>query len=241
MSSATGTPGGTPLRLSRLRRTIGRRLRESVTTKPPVTLHTTAPADALRVALQSERAAGRQASLTALVGLATARSLLAHRDLNGFAFDDEVRLFDEVHLGIAVDTPGGLIVPVVRDAHLLRAAELATAIEGMAEKTRSGALEPTDVLDATFTITSLGVYGVEQFTPIVNPPQIAVLGIGALRPVPSLGEDGWRESYVLHLSLTFDHAAVDGAPAARFLADLVEALQDPLGTKTAASTSKETG
>ena len=205
-----------PVRLSRLRRKIGSRLRESVTTKPPVTLHTTAPADGLR------RDGGP--GTTALVAEAAVGALTEHPALNGWIADDELTTFAEVHLGIAVDTDAGLVVPVVRDAHLLDAAGLQREIATLAERARAGQLTPDDVLDGTFTLTTLGAFGVEQFTPIVNPPQVAVLGVGAIRSVPALRDGHLVEEPHIHLSLTFDHAAVDGAPAARFLAAVVDRI-----------------
>lgn len=217
----------TPVRLSRIRRTIGRRLRESVTTKPAVTLHTTASADTLLMELDAARSRSERLGITALVATTAVRTLGQHPGLNGHVTDEELILFPEVHLGVAVDTPSGLLVPVVRDAHALDATAVGAAIAALAERARAGGLTPADVLDATFTVSSLGALGVEAFTPIVNPPQIAVLGIGAIRATPAI-RDGWLvEASVIHLSLTFDHAAVDGAPAARFLADLVARLAIP--------------
>ena len=173
-----------PVRLSRLRRKIGSRLRESVTTKPPVTLHTTAPAGGLR----TEGGPG----VTALVAEAAVGALTEHQALNGWIADDELTTFAEVHLGIAVDTFAGLVVPVVRDAQLLDAAALGAEIARLAERARAQQLTPEDVLDATFTLTTLGAFGVEQFTPIVNPPQVAVLGVGAIRTAPALRDGAPR-------------------------------------------------
>ena len=226
MSSALTS--SSTVRLGRLRRTIGRRLRESVTTKPSVTLHTTAAAEALLAALDDARASGTRASVTALVAEPTVRALRAHPALNAHVSEEELTVFDEVRLGVAVDTPRGLVVPVIPHAELMDAREIGAAIAALAERARAAELTPADVLDATFTITSLGSFGVEQFTPIVNPPQVGVLGIGAIRTVAARHDDQWIEQPVIHLSLTFDHAALDGAPAARFLADLVEHLGGPV-------------
>ena len=163
--------------------------------------------------------------MTALVAEATVGALTEHQALNGWIADDALTTFAEVHLGVAVDTFAGLVVPVVRDAQLLDAAALGAEIARLAERARAQQLTPEDVLDATFTLTTLGAFGVEQFTPIVNPPQVAVLGIGAIRPVPATPQRRSSSSDpTIHLSLTFDHAAVDGAPAARFLAAVVDRL-----------------
>jgi pyruvate dehydrogenase E2 component (dihydrolipoamide acetyltransferase) len=207
--------------MSRMRRMIARRMRESVTTKPQVTLHTTAPADAL---LSSARESGPDVGVTALIAHAAATTLVSHGSLNGHVSDDGVTLFDGVNLGIAVDTPAGLMVPVIHDAHQMDPAQIGSAIGDLAARARSGDLAPTELFDATFTISTLGAYGIEQFTPIINPPEIAMLGVGALRPVVALEDGKSIARQVLHLSLTFDHAAVDGAPAARWFAALVETI-----------------
>jgi pyruvate dehydrogenase E2 component (dihydrolipoamide acetyltransferase) len=223
-----------PIRMSRLRRTIGRRMRESVMTKPAVTLHTTARADLLLSVVEVGRRLGERVSVTSLVGHLTARTLQAHPGLNGHIADEHTTSFEHVHLGIAVDTAGGLIVPVVRDAHLKNPNEIGTELARLAESARAGSLTPTDVLDATFTLSTLGAFGIEQFTPIINPPQIGVLGVGTIKSVVARVDGEWVEQPHLHLSLTFDHAAIDGAPAARFLADLVERISG------LTSSSKET-
>lgn len=230
--AAGATQGMTVSRLTRRRRSIGRRLRESVTTRPPVTLHTTAPAGAVVAAQAAARAGGERLTVTGVVARAVAAALVRHPDLNAHATDEEVTRFDAVHLGIAVDTPAGLVVPVVHDAQGLDAFELTAAVGVLAAGARDATLRPDQLLDATFTVSSLGALGVEQFTPIINPPQVGVLGVGAIVEVPTWREGTWVPAPVLHLSLTFDHAAIDGAPAARFLADLVGELAQPLPTRS---------
>jgi pyruvate dehydrogenase E2 component (dihydrolipoamide acetyltransferase) len=209
-------------KLSRRRRVIGRRLRDSVTSKPPVTLHATATATAM---LACTRDGSQRVTITGFIGRAAVTALHRHPELNAHINDDSMTTFGVVNLGIAVDASAGLIVPVVRDAHMLNAAELTASITSAAVKVRDGAITPDDLADATFTVTSLGAFGVEQFTPILDPPQVAVLGIGCIgdRAIERDGEIGLEP--IVHLSLTFDHAAVDGAPAARFLANLVDEIQ----------------
>jgi pyruvate dehydrogenase E2 component (dihydrolipoamide acetyltransferase) len=225
MSSSSLAPA--PKRMSRLRRTVARRMRESVTTKPQVTLHTTAPADALLAVAERTRGSAQPVGLTALVAHATARTLLSHELLNGHVSDDMVTSFEGVNLGIAVDAPGGLMVPVIHNAHELGPAQTASAIGDLAARARAGTLAPAELFDATFTVSTLGAYGVEEFTPIINPPEIAMLGVGAVRSVLELEDGQPVVRHVLHLSLTFDHAAVDGGPAARFLAALVTTIGAP--------------
>jgi pyruvate dehydrogenase E2 component (dihydrolipoamide acetyltransferase) len=213
--------------MGRLRRIIGARMRESVTTKPQVTLHTCAPADRLIASVRA-RSIDRRVGLTALLAHTAVQSLVAHPSCNGHISQDAVTSFAEVNLGIAVDTPAGLMVPVLRDAHQLDDAAIASAIERLADRARDGTLAPAETFDATFTISTLGAYGIEQFTPIINPPQIAMLGIGAVRHVLVLEDGRAVERAVIHLSLSFDHAAIAAPPAARFLADLVTRISAPM-------------
>lgn len=213
------------VRLSRRRRVIGRRLRESVATKPPVTIHTTAPAGML---LASTRDSEPRVTVTGFVGRAAVAALGRHPGLNAHLGEAALTMFGTVHLGIPVDAPAGLIVPVVRDAGALDAGTLTHSIAAMAAKAREGTVTPDEVTDATFTISSLGAFGVGHFTPILDPPQVAVLGVGCIREQVVQVAGAFVVEPVLYLSLTFDHAALDGAPAARYLADLVTELQQPI-------------
>jgi pyruvate/2-oxoglutarate dehydrogenase complex dihydrolipoamide acyltransferase (E2) component len=145
-----------------------------------------------------------------------ARVLPRHPDLNAH-WAEGVRRHESVHLGIAVDAPWGLVVPVVRDAQRLPAGELATSVADLASRARARTVGREEITGSTFTITNLGPTGVEHFTPLLNPPEVAILGVGALVP------DG--AAVRLPLSLTFDHRAVDGAPAGRFLADVAAGLE----------------
>jgi pyruvate dehydrogenase E2 component (dihydrolipoamide acetyltransferase) len=212
----------TSARVGRRRRVIGERLRASVTTKPPVTLHTRCRATGL---VAMTRRSGPRVTVTGFVGAVAARVLGDHPAMNAHLAGDTVTTFSHVHLGVAVDTPAGLIVPVVRDANLLVAADLSARIGELAALARAGTIRPDQVVDATFTVSSLGAFGVDAFTPIIDPPQVAVLGVGAVRDEATYEEGTWQVVPMLGLSLTFDHAAVDGAPAARFLADVVRAIE----------------
>jgi len=134
----------------------------------------------------------------------------------------------EIHIGLAVDTDGGLLVPVVRDISSQTLPQLAKQSRDLIERARAGKLTIAEMQGGLFTVTSLGVFGVDAFTPIINWPQAAILGLGAIRREPVVREDGQivpRD--LLTLSLTFDHCLIDGAPAARFLQTLVEAITNP--------------
>jgi pyruvate dehydrogenase E2 component (dihydrolipoamide acetyltransferase) len=134
---------------------------------------------------------------------------------------------DGLHLGIAVDTPDGLLVPVVRAADRLSLAELAVRSRESIERARSGRLAASQMQGGVFTVSNLGMYGIEAFTPMINYPEVAILGVGAIRrEAVVLGSGQIVAQPRLTLSLTFDHGAIDGAPAAAFLRDLGAALEN---------------
>ena len=217
--------------LGRLRRITAERMALSTRTVARVTLFAEIDfAEAVRFRAQLgpelERRYGARLSYDALVARACALALVEHPALNAHWTDDGPRLFEQVDVGVAVALPDGLVVPVVRDAARRPLWEIARTLDELVGRARAGRLGPDD-FGGTFTVTSLGRYGVEGFTPIVNPPEVAILGVGAIqaRPAVVAGAVAVRER--LTLSLAFDHRAVDGAPAAEFLARVREALEKP--------------
>ena len=130
-------------------------------------------------------------------------------------------------MGVAVALDDGLIVPVVRDAAAKPLADLSTEVSDLAEKVRTNSARPNEVSGSTFTVTNLGAYGIDAFTPIINPPEVAILGVGRAVEVPTRhGDDvAWRQ--MITFSLTIDHRAVDGAPGAQFLQTLADIIADP--------------
>lgn len=172
-------------------------------------------------------ALGGRLTFTDLIAGAAAQALAAHPELNATLESDVIRIHPTVNLGIAVALDEGLTVPVIRDAHAMRLPELSAAIAGAAAGARAGKLSPDAYSGGTFTITNLGPFGVDSFDPILNPPQVGILGVGQMRErvVPVDGAPAVRP--VLTLTLTFDHRALDGAPAARFLAAIRELLENP--------------
>jgi pyruvate dehydrogenase E2 component (dihydrolipoamide acetyltransferase) len=168
-------------------------------------------------------------SHTDLLVRACALALAEHPGLNAVMTGTEIRRYRAAHIGIAVAVPDGLVVPVLRDAGTLTLAQIARATKDLVARAREGRLAPADLDGGTFTITSLGGYGIGSFTPILNPPQVAILGVGRIAEQPGRrdGQLDWRQ--VMTLSLTVDHRAVDGVPAAVFLQDLAGRLADPAG------------
>lgn len=221
-------------RLSPRRQSIAANLRRSRDLTIPVTLTTSADATHL-VALRAQyqaRAAGNVPSYTDLAACLAARVLRRHPRLCVRWTDGHDSLLavpeDAVDIGIAVDTPEGLVVPVVRDVARSSLLSVAAASRRLIDRARQGRLTAAETHGGVLTITNLGAYGIEAFTPVINAPQIAILGLGAIRRAAVvLADDRIAPQERITLSLTFDHAAVDGAPAAAFLRDLAAALEAP--------------
>ena len=135
-------------------------------------------------------------------------------------------ILDEVHVGVAVSVPGGLVVPVVRDADRRSLADVAAAIEELSGRARANQLRPADITGGTATITNLGAHGVDAFTPIINPPESAILGVGRIWMRPAVNDGQLVARRTCTLSLTFDHRVADGAPAADLLAAYARRMQD---------------
>ena len=217
--------------LSPTRQTIARRLQAVMQSAVPVTLTRDTDATelaALRARLLADLPAGSpRPTYTDFLAAIVARVLPQHPSFNAHFDGEALELFDAVHLGLAVDTDRGLLVPVLRNVAGQGLLALAQARTALVERALAGTLTQADFTGGTFTLTNLGALGVDAFTPILNPPQVGILGLGRLRPV-ALPVDGvLAPRTALMLSLTFDHRAVDGAPAARFLGDLAALLEHP--------------
>ena len=169
----------------------------------------------------------KKTSLNTLVMAAVARTLPQHPMLNAELVDREILVYDAVNLGMAVATPDGLIVVVIPDAHLMTLMELSAAIAAKVEKTRNGSLSLKDVEGGTFTVSNLGMYGIDTGFPIPRPPEAAILLVGEARAKPTVkdGEIVVRE--IAWFSLCYDHRIIDGAMAATFLKDLDEFIGEP--------------
>jgi pyruvate dehydrogenase E2 component (dihydrolipoamide acetyltransferase) len=214
--------------LTSIRKTIARRLTEAW--EIPV-FQLLASADMSRasalVARLREGEEGPKTTITDLLTKVCATGLMRHREVNAQWTDDAILLFPTANVSIAVATPQGLVVPVIRGVERLRLAEIATARADLVTRARDGKLQREDLEDGTFTISNLGMYRVEQFTAVLNPPQAAIVAVGAIeeRGVPLNGELVIRP--MMTLSATFDHRTVDGAPAAGFLQTVKELLEEP--------------
>jgi pyruvate/2-oxoglutarate dehydrogenase complex dihydrolipoamide acyltransferase (E2) component len=167
-------------------------------------------------------------SLNDFVVRAAALALRQHPILNATIIDKEIHLLGRIHMGLAVAVPGGLMVPVIQDADRLSLPELARATRDVADRCRTGSISLDELEGATFAVTSLGTYGVDFFTPVINPGNVGILGVGRLRDSGKWEGETFVRTQVLTLSLTFDHRAVDGAPAAEYLQTIAQLLARPL-------------
>ncbi|KOU56478.1 dihydrolipoamide acetyltransferase [Streptomyces sp. MMG1533] len=231
---ATASPQpGDVIPLTGMRGTIARRMHASLQEMAQLTHGYEVRMDAvvdLRAQLKREWADSDLPvpSLGDFLMKAAALALREHPLLNAAVLEDGVHLYEGIHLGFAVAVPNGLLVPVIEDAAELPLPEMARRSTELAGNARSGRISPALLEGATFTVTSLGGYGVDFFTPVINPGNVAILGVGRLRDGVEWVNEQPRRTQVLTLSLTFDHRAVDGAPAAEYLRTVGELLRKPL-------------
>jgi pyruvate dehydrogenase E2 component (dihydrolipoamide acetyltransferase) len=164
---------------------------------------------------------------TDLLVALTARVLLKHPRLNASWSAEGIRLHDHVNMGIAIAVNDGVVAAVIHDAHTASLSEISTQRHGVAERARAGKLRPADIADATFTISNLGMYQVDQFSAIITPPQAAILAVGSIvdRVVAVQGKPAVRP--MMTLTVSCDHRVADGARAALFLSNLAEAIREP--------------
>ncbi len=227
--AAGGPMAGQVIELTGMRRTIATRMLQSLQTMAQVTVTTEAnvsEAMALRQGLSRHQTEGNISPLQPVIK-ATARALKEHPRLNALQMEDNVQLVAQINIGVAVALEEGLITPVIKDADTKTLSQLAQEGRELAAKTRGGTAKPEDVTGGTFTITNLGAMEIDAFTPIVNPPQVAILGVGRVVEKPVIVDGQIAKGAMMYLSLTFDHRIVDGAPAAEFLQSVKRYLEDP--------------
>ena len=213
-----------------IRKVIARRMHESLTSTAQLTMNAGADARRLleyRAHLKtSERSELQSISINDLVMFAVSRALTGFDEMNATFSDGVIRLYRSVNLGFAVDTERGLMVPVIKGADRLTLVQLATEAHRLAEACMTMKARPEDLSGGTFTVTNLGAFGIQSFTPVLDAPQVGILGVGAIEPRPVMVDGEPTFVPTLGLSLTINHQVVDGAPAARFLKGLAEAIAD---------------
>jgi pyruvate dehydrogenase E2 component (dihydrolipoamide acetyltransferase) len=215
-----------------MRKVIAERLAQSFHGSVPVLLTTDVAMDRAHELLGQLEAdfrakTGGKVGYLPLIIKAAGMALRGHPRLNAHWLGDAIRLFEEVGIGIAVSLEGGLVVPVLRSADRMDLAEIATGIAALADKARQGSLLTAELEGGTFTISNLGAHNVGFFMPVINPPQVAILGVGRVVPKPTIQDGQVKALPVLPLSLVFDHRAIDGEPAAAFLDAIKAALEAP--------------
>jgi pyruvate dehydrogenase E2 component (dihydrolipoamide acetyltransferase) len=218
--------------MSKMRTIIADKMMQSLQGGAQLTMSASANATQLMTYRKNVKAAGEALGLNNitindLVAFAVARTLPKFPDVNSTLEGSIIRQYQRVHLSMAVDTPRGLMVPVVPCADLLGLNDLAAALKSVAHQCQEGSINPDALTGGTFTISNIGAFGVEHFTPIINPPQVAILGVNTITKRPVEKSDGSLGlAPFIGLSLTIDHRVLDGAPAARFLKSLVTALEN---------------
>jgi pyruvate dehydrogenase E2 component (dihydrolipoamide acetyltransferase) len=212
-----------------IRKIIADRMLQSLASHAQLTLNAFADARALQAFRKklkdSPEALGLNGiSINDFILYAVSRTLPRYPELNAHWAGDKILRFVRVHLAFAVDTPRGLMVPVIRNADLLSLKQISAETKRLAKACVEGGITPDGLSGGTFTVSNLGTFGVETFTPILNAPQTGILGVGAIAPKPVMDGEDVKFVPSLGLSLTIDHQALDGAPGARFLKDLCGAL-----------------
>ncbi|MGE5221365.1 MAG: dihydrolipoamide acetyltransferase family protein, partial [Omnitrophica WOR_2 bacterium] len=218
-------------KLSPTRRTIARRMLAGHQDTAPVTYMRDADATRL-VKLRRQILDGLpgdqvRPTYTDLLIKIACHTLVKHPEFNATLEGEELSIFNQVDIALAIDLERGLIAPVIRDAGSMGVTELAQRRTRLLERAKSGALTPEELSGGTFTLSNLGTLGIDHFTPILNAPQVAILGIGRIREIPAAHKGKIKIRSLLGLSLTCDHRVIDGGPAARFLDDITRLVENP--------------
>jgi len=216
--------------LTQIRKTIAKRLAESI--GPIPTFYLTAEFDLSRVtemrAAMAQMGDEFKVSVNDILMKAVATALSQHPEVNAHWLGDKIRQHHRVHLGMAVATPDGLIVPVIFDADQKRMSEISHEAKELAKRARERKLKPEEYTGSTFSISNLGMFGIDQFTAIINPPEVSILAIGTAQDVVVPGPGGFTVQKRLRVTMSCDHRAVDGAVGAAFLQTLRRLIENPL-------------
>jgi len=213
--------------LTGMRRTIAERMFRSLQTTAQLTI--TMEADVTEaVSLHKRELSKREISLTDMAVMSTVKALKEHSIVNSIFDGNQVKIVEDINMGIAVAVDEGLIVPVVRQADKKTLKELSLLTKNLVDKGRKGQLSHDEVSGGTFTVSNLGMFGVEVFTPILNPPETGILGVGKITERPSVVDGQIVARLKTYLSFTFDHRVIDGAKAAQFLSTVKQHMEDPV-------------
>ncbi|MFM9885849.1 MAG: dihydrolipoamide acetyltransferase family protein, partial [Burkholderiales bacterium] len=228
-SARMGATGSTrEVALTPMRKTIARRLTEAAQSIPSFFTTAKIAADAmLSLRAQINGMPDTEVSINDIVVRATALALRTCPDVNATFHGEAIHLHEDIDLCVAIALDDGLIAPIVRNADAKSLMDIAAEIRGLAAAARAGKLQPADYKGGTFTISNLGMYGVESFTAIINPPQCAILAVGGIDRELCLDGAVPRERKVMKVTLTADHRVIDGALAAKFLGELKTLIENP--------------
>jgi len=227
---AASGAGYTDVRLTGMRRAIARRLTESKTTVPHfyVTAHTRADR-LLALRAEANEVAPRKLSVNDFVLKAVALALRDVPDANAIWNDDSIRRFDGVDIAVAVAIEGGLVTPVVRGVHELTVPQISERVADLAERARAGRIQQPELEGGSFAVSNLGMYGVDEFSAILNPPHSGILAVAAAKQQPVVDDGQLGVGTVMTVTLSADHRVVDGAVAAQWMQRFVELIEHPVG------------
>ena len=228
VQEARSVPIARTIRLAGKRKATAERLSYGFRTTVPVTITMETRMEAVLDHKKGlHTGTGEEISITAYVVKAAAKALEDHQMVNSFLEGDELRIYGDINVAVAINTPDGLVAPVIPQTNKKSVSEISRSIRGLTERAVQNRLTVSDLTGGTFTVTNLGGYGVELFAPVINPPQCAILGFGRTSERPIVVEKQVRAASVTTLSLVFDHRIVDGVPAAQYLQRVKELLEDP--------------
>jgi len=220
--SKTGPRVREVIPLTGIRKTAAERVTLSAKTAPHSTI--TMEVDMTNATRLREE---KQVSYTDILVKAVAKALIEHSIVNSSLDKEQIKIFEDINIGVAVAIEKGLVVPVIHNADKKSLKEIASTLNDLIEKARTSKLSKEELAGGTFTITNLGMFGVEIFTPIINPPETAILGVGKVVEKPVIVNKEIAIKPMMYLSLSYDHRVIDGAPAAQFLQKVKQYLENP--------------
>jgi pyruvate dehydrogenase E2 component (dihydrolipoamide acetyltransferase) len=223
-----GAPDYEDVELSQMRRTIAKRLLQSKAPVPHFYLTVDVAMDRAWEAYRALRESESAVTINDIVVKACAAALRSHPDINASFGGDHIRYYNRVHVGVAVAIEDGLITPVIRDADMKTLEEVSAESKEMADRARARRLQPHEYTGATFSVSNLGMIGIEEFAAVINPPEAAILAIGAVRQAAVVVDGALAVGYRMKVTLSIDHRVADGAMGARFLQTLKRLLENPI-------------
>jgi pyruvate dehydrogenase E2 component (dihydrolipoamide acetyltransferase) len=225
--TGSGARTGRVVPFAGMRKVIADRMVESLRTAAQLTHKMSVDMSEATRLRESLKKADKKVSFNDIISFAVCRALIEHPIMNSELTEDGILLKDYVNLGIAVALEDGLIVPVIRDADLMTLGELSAMTYGMADKAKNGKLKPDEYKGGSFTISNLGMFGLDSFTAIINQPESGILAVGVIEKKPVVRNDEITIRPMMELTLSYDHRVADGAPAAEFLAKVKRYLEQP--------------